>query len=92
MNKRSDITCLQCGSYQTWATDTRHGNLTRHSPYADLIVLGLKEYTRRRRRCSDCGHAWNTVEVPAVQLQAAADEINRLRLLIKKAKWNAGVR
>ena len=92
MNKQTSITCPECGSYQNRVTDTRFGNLTNHSTHSHLIQLGLKEYTRRRRRCSDCGHAWSTVEVPAVELEGAAAEIRRLRLVIKKQRWDAGIR
>ncbi len=92
MNKQTSITCPECGSYQNRVTDTRYGNLTNHSSHAHLIQLGLKEYTRRRRRCSECGHAWSTVEVPAGELEGAADEMRRMRVLIQKRKWEMGIR
>lgn len=46
--------------------------------------LPLKDYTRRRRVCNDCGHRFTTVEVSQEDIDAVALEVEHLREQVKR--------
>ena len=92
MNRQTKIECPKCGSYQVWVTDTRFGNLTEHSTHRHLKLLKVETYTRRRRRCTDCGHGWSTAEFPVDDLKPACDEIEQLRQLKELVRKQRGIR
>lgn len=57
------IGCPQCGGSKTSVADSREFN------------NGLLRALRRRRACKECGHRYNTLEVPeSVALEIFTDD------------------
>ena len=86
--KTYDRRCPDCGSQNVKVNESRFmaiDETDNNDPRRQFAhCLPLKDYTRRRRVCNDCGHRFTTVEVSQEDIDAVALEVEHLREQVKR--------
>ncbi len=65
MTAKKTICCAECGSTDTWVSDSR----ATHKFKAGVV--------RRRRTCKECQHTFQTLEIPTADLSLLIMDVLR---------------